>query len=355
MLKVERDEAHVVIANDVTAPLLNRDLVVPPIDEFRVNGGVHVDQYPVGGKSLRTVGGDSIAVVEVPHLRRIKTDATLFLPIHLHVDLRPVDSADSSQIAVGNAQLSVCRRELDTVALREVRADLPVGGDTVQSFRVVGDLPTIFGGNRNPIGSGFNGRHGCVAAWLDAVLLASPRVIEHITLLVVRGPISVNARQLRSLGQNFHAVVVFGNDPGVFQLYADGIVDVAAAGVVGRNDKRVLWLGGIVPGDGFNALPGVRDLNHAALLLQQAHTRRCLVLGKMLDDSKQFGIFLTLDLVKLGGLHPGLLHLLEGLAGIHALMLASVPYEEDPVLRPDLLHETLHLAGAGETGFIEQI
>jgi hypothetical protein len=50
-----------------------------------------------------------------------------------------------------------------------------------------------------------------------------------------------------------------------------------------------------------------------------------------------------------------LLHLLEGLAGIDALMLAGISDEENAVLRPDLLHESLHLASAGETGFIDHI
>ena len=75
----------------------------------------------------------------------------------------------------------------------------------------------------------------------------------------------------------------------------------------------------------------------------------------MLDDPQQFRVFLTHDLVKLRGLHPGLLHLLEGFAGIDALMLAGVSDEENAVLRPDLLHESLHLAGAGQAGFIDHV
>jgi len=54
-------------------------------------------------------------------------------------------------------------------------------------------------------------------------------------------------------------------------------------------------------------------------------------------------------------LHPALLHLLEGFAGIDALMLASVSDEKNSILRPDLLHESLHLAGAGQAGFIDHV
>jgi hypothetical protein len=75
----------------------------------------------------------------------------------------------------------------------------------------------------------------------------------------------------------------------------------------------------------------------------------------VLYDPQQLRVFLAHDLVKLRGLHPGLLHLLEGLAGIDPLMLASITDEENAVLRSDLLHETLHLPGAGETGFIDHV
>src|SRR5665213_736024 len=75
----------------------------------------------------------------------------------------------------------------------------------------------------------------------------------------------------------------------------------------------------------------------------------------MFDDPQQVRVFLTHDLVKLRGLHSGLLHLLEGLAGIDALVLAGVSDKKNAVLRPDLFHETLHLAGAGETGFIDHV
>jgi hypothetical protein len=75
----------------------------------------------------------------------------------------------------------------------------------------------------------------------------------------------------------------------------------------------------------------------------------------MFDDPQQLRVLLPHDLVKLRGLHSGLLHLLEGLAGIYSLMLAGVTDEENAVLWADLLHETLHLPGAGEAGFIDHV
>ena len=51
----------------------------------------------------------------------------------------------------------------------------------------------------------------------------------------------------------------------------------------------------------------------------------------------------------------GFLHLLEGLSGIYALMLPRVADKQYPVLRANLFEEGLHLAGAGETGFVEHV
>lgn len=52
----------------------------------------------------------------------------------------------------------------------------------------------------------------------------------------------------------------------------------------------------------------------------------------MLDGLQQLRVFLTHDLGELRRAHPGLLHLLEGTARVHGLMLAGVPDNEDAVL-----------------------
>jgi hypothetical protein len=102
-----------------------------------VNGGVHVHQYPVSSKPLGAVRGHGVAVVEVPHLGGVEADGALFLAVHLHVDLGSVDPLDGSKVTVGDSQFAVCGGELDAVALGEVPADLAVGGDAAQAFRVV--------------------------------------------------------------------------------------------------------------------------------------------------------------------------------------------------------------------------
>ncbi len=67
--------------------------------------------------------------------------------------------------------------------------------------------------------------------------------------------------------------------------------------------------------------------------------RRGFVLRKVFDGSQQLRVFLAHDLVELRGLHPGLLHLLEGLASFDTLMLASVSDQQNSILRANLLHE----------------
>jgi hypothetical protein len=199
------------------------------------------------------------------------------------------------------------------------------------------------------------GDHGCIAALFNAVFLAAPRVMENVVGLVSRCPASVNAGHVGSRREHVHAVILFGNHAGCLQFRADRIVDFLAAGVVGRDDQRVLRLGDIVLGDGLNALGIVGYLGDAALLLQERQADCSLVLRQVFDRAKQLRVFLAHDLVKLRSLHPGLLHLLEGLASIDALMLARVADKKHSILRPDLLHECLHLAGAGQTGFINHI
>ncbi len=80
-----------------------------------------------------------------------------------------------------------------------------------------------------------------------------------------------------------------------------------------------------------------------------------LLVRKMLDRLEQTWVFLPHDLVQSGGSHPGILHLLEGFACVHSLMLSGVSNDEYPVLWFDLVEESPHLLGAGETRFVEHI
>ncbi len=55
------------------------------------------------------------------------------------------------------------------------------------------------------------------------------------------------------------------------------------------------------------------------------------------------------------GPHPGLLHLLEGSARVHALMLGGVSNHQNAVLGLDLFEEGPHLSGAGKAGLVQHV
>jgi hypothetical protein len=155
-------------------------------------------------------------MIEVPHLCRIECNGAFFLPIHLHAYLRTVDPFDGSEVTIGDAQFAVCGRELDAVALGKVPADLAVCRDPAQPFRVVGDLLSVFFGDGDSVGCGVNRGNGRIRAWFDPMLLAATRVVQNVTLLVVRCPLPIDAGKLRSLRQNIHLVIVFRDNAGAF-------------------------------------------------------------------------------------------------------------------------------------------
>ncbi len=53
--------------------------------------------------------------------------------------------------------------------------------------------------------------------------------------------------------------------------------------------------------------------------------------------------------------HSGLLKLLEGFAGVHGLMLANVPDQQDTVGPPKPCEEFVDLYGAGKARFVEDV
>src|ERR1039457_5414506 len=50
-----------------------RDVGEAGVDEFRVHLRVHIHQYPVCGKPLGTVRSHGVAMIEMPHLRGVKS------------------------------------------------------------------------------------------------------------------------------------------------------------------------------------------------------------------------------------------------------------------------------------------
>ena len=74
----------------------NRDVGQPGIDKRPARIGVDVCDNPALGESLRDVGRDGIAVVEVPHLRRVKLNGALGLAVHLDGNLSGFELCDGA-------------------------------------------------------------------------------------------------------------------------------------------------------------------------------------------------------------------------------------------------------------------
>ncbi len=94
----------------------------------------------------------------------------------------------------------------------------------------------------------------------------------------------------------------------------------------------------------------------AALLGEHFDALGRLTFGEMLDRFQQCRVVsLAHNLVELRGPHPGLLHLLERSARIHALMLGGVSDHQNAVLGLDLFKEGPHLFGAGKAGLVQHV
>ena len=70
--------------------------------------------------------------------------------------------------------------------------------------------------------------------------------------------------------------------------------------------------------------------------------------------SLQRWVFLPNDLFQLCGSHTSFLQLLEGTASFHALMLASVANQQNPVTGAHPFQKVPHLIRTGETRFIDE-
>ena len=88
----------------------------PGVDEAASRIGVNVGENAVCRKSLRAVRGHDVAVLEIPHLLRIKGHRALFFAVQPHADLSWFHVGDRSEAPVGYSKAFIGRRELDAVA-----------------------------------------------------------------------------------------------------------------------------------------------------------------------------------------------------------------------------------------------
>ena len=197
--------------------------------------------------------------------------------------------------------------------------------------------------------------HRSVGSGFDSGGFAAARIAHHIVDLVVAGPGAFGAGHVLALNEYAEGVVLRRKGSIGFQFLTHGDIQLAAGGVVGRDDQGLFGRLDVASGDGADAFFRVGNLLHAALLLERFERGGDLAFGQQLDGGLQRRVFLADDLVELGRAHSGLLQLLERAARFDALMLAGVADQEYAVVGAEARKELAHLVGAGKARFIDKV
>ena len=85
------------------------------VEQVRVNAGVGVNEDALGGKALRAVAGDGIAVVEMRMLAGVEFDLAVIAQACGDAAIG-MDRFDDGKVAIRNAERFVGCGELDTLA-----------------------------------------------------------------------------------------------------------------------------------------------------------------------------------------------------------------------------------------------
>jgi len=105
----------------------------------------------------------------------------------------------------------------------------------------------------------------------------------------------------------------------------DGLVDLRAGAVVGRDNQRAIGRLGILLGNSRNAVFVTWHLMDAALPLHTGNSLSHLAARKLLDGLFQFRIALPDNLLQLHRLHARVLELGKDAARLDGFMLAVSP------------------------------
>src|SRR6185437_15186569 len=108
----------------------NRNVGEASVNEFGMDLGVYIDQHALRSQTLRTMGCDGIAVIEVPHFAGIEAHDTVFGSIHTDTDFAILPNAlNRAEVTVRNPQVSLRGRKLNFVSDSKFALDLAVRGD----------------------------------------------------------------------------------------------------------------------------------------------------------------------------------------------------------------------------------
>src|SRR5258705_9181479 len=138
-------------------------------------------------------------------------------------------------------------------------------------------------------------------------------------------------------------------------LAVNHLVEVLSGLIVRRDDEGRVRVFDVLVCDGGQSLLALTNLVHAALLVELFDGTLHLTAGQLFNHLLQRGILLPQDLVETSGVETSLLELLIRPAGIDRFMLAHVADEQQAVLRSEAAEKRMHLCGAGQTRFIQQI
>ena len=157
----------------------NGDVGKAGVEEFGERIRVHVDEDAVFGQRLRTVAGDGIAVIEVPHPSGVKIDGSSVI----HFDGQAIVIADGfnpASIAVVYVEILIIVRELDAIAGRELPRKASVNIHSAQALRIVGHRLAICSGNGDSIVGGIGRDDRGVAVFFQAKLFAPTNVLHGV-------------------------------------------------------------------------------------------------------------------------------------------------------------------------------
>src|ERR1019366_6325315 len=135
----------------------------------------------------------------------------------------------------------------------------------------------------------------------------------------------------------------------------DGLVDLRAGSVVGRDYQRVIGRLGIFLGNSRDTVFMTWHLMDAALPLHTGDSLSHLAARKLLDGLLQLWIALADDLLQLHRLHARVLELGEDAARLDGFMLASVAYQQNAVVRVQAAYKLVHLFGGRKRTLVHHI
>ena len=107
------------------------------IEQVRVNAGVGANEDALGGKALRAVAGDSIAVVEMRMLAGVELNLAVIGQACGDAAIG-TDRFDDRKVAIRNAECFVGCCELDTLAYGELAVDFLIDTHAGQATGIVG-------------------------------------------------------------------------------------------------------------------------------------------------------------------------------------------------------------------------